>query len=284
MIPPTPSLTHNLLQIFRPGPLRHALALAALSTVLASCGGGSGSSAVADSAPPVTSTTPATPTPPSPTATPSAFGLDGFTQCGAEGGSVTLSVKTHLAYGASNAFVYLFNQTGKIALDSTTFGSDPIFGTAKLVYCKPVVDGADGVAFSAALARIKNHLTGAAVLDAAQINAQAGLLAASMFTLVGSEATLIEALAVLDLYEKKEGVFFIGARTKGGFPNKPGALDGMELARAVFMLQQGVQDQAFTPTAFAKYRSLLGGKKFSTADFFPGKVKVAADPTRTYTA
>ena len=284
MIPPTPSLTHNLLQIFRPGPLRHALALAALSTVLASCGGGSGSSAVADSAPPVTSTTPATPTPPSPTATPSAFGLDGFTQCGAEGGSVTLSVKTHLAYGASNAFVYLFNQTGKIALDSTTFGSDPIFGTAKLVYCKPVVDGADGVAFSAALARIKNHLTGAAVLDAAQINAQAGLLAASMFTLVDSEATLIEALAVLDLYEKKEGVFFIGAKTKGGFPNKPGALDGMELARAVFMLQQGVQDQAFTPTAFGKYRSLLGGKKFSTADFFPGKVKVAADPTRTYTA
>ena len=164
-----------------------------------------------------------------------------------------------MAYGNNNAFVSLFNQTGKVVLDATTFGNDPIFGTSKLVYCKPVVDGADAVTFTAALAKIKRHITGDAVLDAAQINLQAGLLAASMFTLVDSEATLAEALAVVEAYEKKEGTFFIGAKTKGGFPNKPGALDGLELARAMFTLQQGIHDQAFTPAAFAKHRALLGG-------------------------
>ena len=189
-----------------------------------------------------------------------------------------------MAYGNNNAFVYLFNQTGKVVLDATTFGIDPIFGTSKLVYCKPVVDGADAVTFAAALAKIKRHITGDAVHDAAQINLQAGLLAASMFTLVDSEATLAEALAVVEAYEKKEGTFFIGAKTKGGFPNKPGALDGLELARAVFTLQQGIHDQAFTPAAFAKHRALLGGKKFNTADFFPGRVKLAADPSKTYVA
>jgi Peptidase M60, enhancin and enhancin-like/N-terminal domain of M60-like peptidases len=258
-----------------------------MSACLISCGGGSGSTAAVDTATPGTTTDPTTPSAPgttAPTTTASAFGLDGFTQCGSEGGSVTLTAKTHLAYGAYNAYVYLFNQTGKVATDNGTFGSDPITGTVKLVYCKPVVDGADAVAFSAALAKLKNHLNGTAVLDAAQINAQAGLLAQSMFTLVDSEALLADALAIVDMYEKKEGVFFLSAKTKGGFSNTPGALDGLELARAVFTLQQGIHDRAFAPSAFAKFRTLLGGKKFATADFYPGKVKLAADPTKTYVA
>jgi hypothetical protein len=271
-------------EIFRSRSIRYALVLAMMSACLVSCGGGSDSNAVA-SAPDGAASSPSGGTPTIPPATPAAaFGLDGYTQCGSEGGTVDLSVKTHLAFGNNNAFVYLFNQTGKVAINTTTFGSDPIFGTGKVVYCKAAVDGADAVTFAAALAKIKRHLTGEVVLDAAQINAQAGLLAASMFTLVDSEATLSEALAVIDLYEKKEGAFFIGARTKGGFPNKPGATDGLELARAVFTLQQGIHDQAFAPAAFAKYRALLGGKKFGTSDFYPGKVKIAADPNKTYVA
>jgi hypothetical protein len=238
-----------------------------LSVCLASCGGSSGSAVVAESSPSSTS-----------------GALDGFSQCGAEGGTLDLKVKTHLAYGNNNAFVFLFNQIGTVKLDTATFGSDPIFGTSKLVYCKPVVEGADAPRFSAAMTKIKLHLTAAGVLTAAQINEQTGILASSMFTLIDSEATLGEALTIIDLYEKKEGAFFIGIKTKGGFPNKPGDSDGFELARAVFTLQQGLHDQAFTPTAFAKYRSLLGGRKFNTSDFFPGKVKLAADPVRTYTA
>ncbi len=214
----------------------------------------------------------------------SPFGLAGFTQCGSEGGSITLGAKTHLAYGASNAFVYLFNQTGTVKLDSATFGTDPIFGSSKQVYCKAVVEGADAPIFLAALTKIKQHLTGALLLDANQINEQASALSATMYHLAANEATLTEAFSIIDLYEKKYGTFFIGASTKGGFSNKPGSTDGAELARAVFMLQQAIFDQAYTPEAFAKYRVLLASKKFNTADFYPGRVKIAADSARTYTA
>jgi Peptidase M60, enhancin and enhancin-like/N-terminal domain of M60-like peptidases len=195
-----------------------------------------------------------------------------------------LKVKTHLAYGNNGAFVYLFNQIGKLTLDSTTFGSDPIFGVGKLVYCKVAVDGTDAPVFTSALAKIKLHLAGTSVLTAAQINAQASALAQTMYTLTESEATLAEALAIVDLYERKEGAFFIGVKTKGGFANSPGSADGFELARAVFALQQAIYDLAFTPATFAKFRTLLGKAKFNTSDFYPGKVKVGADPSKTYTA
>ena len=109
-----------------------------------------------------------------------------------------MTVKTHLAYGNNAAFVYLFNQLGKLTLDSVTFGSDPIFGVGKLVYCKVAVDGADAPLFNSALAKLKLHLAGTSVLTAAQINAQASALAQTMYTLTDSEATLAEALAIVD--------------------------------------------------------------------------------------
>jgi hypothetical protein len=259
-----------------------------LAAYLISCGGSSSPTVATDpssiSVGGSTTATPTTPVGATLTNSSSPFGLDGFAQCGAEGGSIDLKVKTHLAYGNNNAFVYLFNQIGKVKIDTATFGSDPIFGTGKLVYCKVAVDGADAPVFSAAMAKIKLHLTGASVLTAAQINEQASSLAQTMYTLVDSEATLAQALAILDLYEKKEGAFFIGAKTKGGFPNTPGSTDGFELARAVFLLQQGIYDRAFIPAAFTKYRTLLATTKFNTSDFYPGKVKVPADPAKTYTA
>jgi Peptidase M60, enhancin and enhancin-like/N-terminal domain of M60-like peptidases len=212
------------------------------------------------------------------------FGLTGFTQCGGEGSTLDLKVNTHLAYGNSNAFVYLFNQIGALKVDNTTFGSDPIFGVSKQVYCKPVVEGADAPMFMAALAKIKQHLSGNSLLTPTEINDQTGILTSTMFSIVAGDVALNDALSIIDLYDKTYGAFFIGVSTKGGFPNKPGASDGAELARAVFVLQQGVFDHAFTASGFAKYRSLLEKKKFNTADFYPGKVKIPADVARTYIA
>jgi Peptidase M60, enhancin and enhancin-like/N-terminal domain of M60-like peptidases len=255
-------------------------ATVSLSLHLISCGGSSGSTSVTGS--PVSTVALAGADPLSDPITQS--GLTGFSKCGAEGGSVDLKVKTHLAYGASNAYVYLFNQIGVVKLDNLAFGSDPIFGASKSVYCKPVVEGADAPQFSAAMTKIKQHLTGSALLSAGQINDQTGLMSSAMYTMVGSDVVLAEALSIVDLYDKNYGAFFMGISTKGGFPNTPGASDGAELARAVFALQQGIFDQAFSPSAFAKYRSLLAGKKFGTADFYPGKVKIAADINKTYSA
>jgi hypothetical protein len=212
------------------------------------------------------------------------FGLTGFTQCGTEGATIDLKVKSHVAYGANNAFVYLFNQTGSLKIENTTFGSDPIFGVGKAAYCKPVVEGADAPVFAAAMLKLKQHLAGTAVLTASQLNEQASALSSTMFSLIDSESNLKQALAIVDQYESAHGAFFIGSATKGGFANKPGSSDGAELTRAVFALQQAIFDQAFNPTVFAKYRPILEDKKFNTADFYPGKVKIAADASRTYTA
>ena len=257
-----------------------------VSVYLSSCGGSSGSS----DTPIVTagSTLPgaAGNTTQPGTSSNAPFGLDGYTQCGAEyGPAIDLKgVKTHLAYGNTNAFVYLFNQTGVVNIDADTFGSDPIFGTSKLVYCKKVVEGADAPAFAAALAKIKSHLKDEAALTTDQINQQASQLAQTMYTLVDTEATLAEAVGILALYEAKEGVFFVGAKTKGSFPNTPGASDTFALSRAVFALQQAIFDLAYKPDMFAKYAALLGKTKFNTSSFYPGSVKAPADPSKTYTA
>jgi Peptidase M60, enhancin and enhancin-like/N-terminal domain of M60-like peptidases len=250
-----------------------------VSSQLVSCGGSAGvagSSSNTDSLATTTNDVTQTAT--------SQFGLAGFSQCGNEGDTIDLAVKTHLAYGAKNAFVYLFSQTGKVKIDTATFGSDPIFGTSKSVFCKPVVEGADAPQFVAALGKIKQHLNGTAQLTPAHIIEQTSILSTTMYTLVGNQTTLSEALSVVDLYDKTYGAFFIGATTKGGFANTPGAADGAELTRAVFSLQQGIFDQAYNAANFAKYRNVLLSKKFATSDFYPGKVKLAADATRSYTA
>jgi Peptidase M60, enhancin and enhancin-like/N-terminal domain of M60-like peptidases len=254
-----------------------SVCLAILCGGITACGGSKGTSTV------VPSTSSIGTLVDSKTST-STYGLTGFTKCGDEGGSIDLKVKSHVAYGANNAFVYLFNQTGTVKVNNLSFGSDPIFGVGKAAYCKPVVDGEDMVLLAGALVKLKQHLDGTSLLTAEQINEQASALSYSMFAVVENEVTLSQALAIIDEYDAKHGSFFIGVTTKGGFQNKPGTVDGAELARAVFTLQQGIFDHGYTAVFVSKYRALLGTKKFPTADFYPGKVKVGADPTRTYSA
>jgi Peptidase M60, enhancin and enhancin-like/N-terminal domain of M60-like peptidases len=254
-----------------------AACISILGISVASCGGSTNTS----TAPPIAALTT---TSVDSKASAIAYGVTGFTKCGDEGSVIDLKVKSHLAYGANNAFVYLFNQTGTVKVDNLSFGSDPIFGVGKSAYCKPVVEGEDTALFTSAMFKLKQHLTGINLLTPEQINEQASALSYSMFAVVESEPTLAQALGIIDQYDTKYGSFFIGSSTKGGFQNKPGALDGSELARAVFTLQQGIFDHGYTASSVAKYRSLLGTKKFATADFYPGKVKVGADAMRTFTA
>jgi hypothetical protein len=254
-----------------------SVGIAMLCVAMASCGGSTGSSTVGSSAS-VTGTLVDS------KASSGIYGLTGFTKCGDEGGSIDLKVKSHVAYGANNAFVYLFNQSGTVKVNNLSFGSDPIFGVGKSAFCKPVIDGEDAASFASAMLKLKQHLAGTSLLTPEQINEQASALSYSMFAVVESETSLAQALAIIDQYDTKYGSFFIGSTTKGGFQNKPGSLDGSELARAVFTLQQGVFDHGYTLASVAKYRTLLGTKKFATADFYPGKVKISADVTRTYSA
>ncbi|MEO7715154.1 MAG: protease pro-enzyme activation domain-containing protein [Capsulimonas sp.] len=60
-----------------------------------------------------------------------------YAQCAGEGGSVTFSAPTDVAYGANGHFLFQHAVTGTIVFNTTTFGSDPAYGTHKYGYYRP---------------------------------------------------------------------------------------------------------------------------------------------------
>ena len=252
-----------------------ASCLALASSFLVSCGGGGASTGSTAITGDDTSSSPA-------------FDLKGFTKCGKQGDTLDLKVKTHVAFGleSDNRFVYLYAQTGKLLLSAEVFGNDPIPSKYKEGYCKVVTaNNNDAVVFAAALAQLNAHLSGTSVLTAAQLQEQNDRIIQTLYTLADKEANIVQAFSLLSAYEAKEkGAFFLNTKTKNGFPNYSGKIDGFEIDRAVLAIQQTIFDIAYTPAALATYKGLLSGKKFNSSDWFPGKVKAPAVPATIYTA
>ena len=213
-----------------------------------------------------------------------AQGPNGYIYCAPENGTFTLPARSHVAYGADNKFKYLYNQTGTITFDNETFGGDPIFGTYKSGYYKLANDAESVSILEAAIRRLKKHLNGTATLSASAINLVADTIQDNIFVIGDSSSVVLTAFDLINFYETQKGAFFLNTATKGGFPNNPGATDGYELVRAVFKVQQGIQDYIYTPEKIKKYKSILDGRKFLTANFFPGVCPAPADPQATYTA
>jgi N-terminal domain of M60-like peptidases/Peptidase M60, enhancin and enhancin-like len=272
-----------------------------LSLYLISCGGGGSSDTSSDAGLPVVDSgacvpqvNPATDVPVASSATDvptistmPEFNLDGFTQCGSEGDTLDLKkIKTHVAYGSATEkkFIYLFNQTEPVKLISETFGGDPLPSRGKTAYCKPVAkDNNDVAVFNSALTFIKAHLEGKLVLTSAQILVQNERLKQTMYAVTESKEALLQAFSIIRAYEKmRGGAFFANAKTKNGFPNENYGDTERDIDRAVLTIQQGIHDTAFTSDKLAKYKDVLAGKKFNSADWFPGIVKAKADSCQTY--
>jgi hypothetical protein len=209
-------------------------------------------------------------------------GPEGYTYCAREGGTYTLSAKSHVAYGANGHFNYLYNQTGTIRFGAGTFG-DPTPGVVKSGFYK-IADGSESTTnLSAAMKKIKDHLTGTSSLTTTQINQQAQIIQENIFLMGANDTVMTEAFDIVNFYETNSGPIFINDATKGGFPNNRGASDGYELVRAVFIIQQAIHDEAFTAENLEKYLTLLDGKQFKTAEFFPGACAAPTTPDTTYT-
>lgn len=209
---------------------------------------------------------------------------EGYTRCASEGGSFTLPAKSHVAYGADGHFLYLFNQTGTITFNQETFGSDPIYGVWKSGYYKIATDNESAYVLSAAMDKISSHLSGTATLRASQINEQTAIIQANIYLIADNATVLTKAFDLVRDYETNQGPIFLNSATNGGFPNSPGATDGFELVRAIFMIQQGIFDYAYTPELLNKYRTLLDGRTYLTSAWFPGAVAPSVNPNTTYTA
>lgn len=212
-----------------------------------------------------------------------AQGPPGYTYAADEGQSFTLPAKSDLAYGANNQFAYLYNQSGTVTFNNPTFG-DPAPGWPKKGYYKLVDLAAQLAKLKASILKIKNHLTGTALMTPVQINAESTIIQATISYVADDSLVVLQALDLVDCYDKLKGPIFINTATKQGFPNDFAALDGFELVRAVFLVQQGILDFIFTQDNFKKYRSILLGLKFKTADNFPGVCPAPTDPLATYTA
>jgi len=69
-------------------------------------------------------------------------GPDGYTYAGKEGETIRIDGTMDIAYGAQGAFQYLYGVTANRTCDTSNFGADPAFGSAKSCYIRhtPGVD------------------------------------------------------------------------------------------------------------------------------------------------
>ncbi len=211
-----------------------------------------------------------------------AQGPPGYTLCAGEGESFTLPAVCHVAYGAQGKFNYLYGQTGTITFDNATFG-DPIGGVVKSGYYKIVTGDPQSISrLSWAIQSLLNHLNNTNPLTPAQINSVADTIQEHIFVIGDTLSLVLEAFELIDYYESNRGPMFLNDDTQGGFPNAFGASDGYEEARAVFKIQQGILDYIYTPGNVIRYLPVLEGRKFQTADFFPGVCPDPDDSAATY--
>jgi hypothetical protein len=127
---------------------------------------------------------------------------------------------------------------------------------------------------------LKNHIDGVLKLDPGQIN-QHALVIETNAKLIGQTATLLnDAFDLVNCYETKVGPLFMNKATQTGFTRKPEG--GLELDRAMFTLQQGLIDYAYTPENVKNFHDKLNGAAFKTAAYFPGAVDAPKDATKVH--
>lgn len=135
-------------------------------------------------------------------------------------------------------------------------------------------------ALNDALGHLQSHLRGEAMMSAPQIQTATSAITAHAQGIASSSAVLSHALRTVEVYESTSGPLFMNAGTRNGFPRN--AERGLDVDRAMFALQQSLIDYAYTPDNVIKYRALLEGTAFKTAEYFPGPVGAKPDPNQTY--
>jgi len=133
---------------------------------------------------------------------------------------------------------------------------------------------------SAAMHRFAEHISETSILDANQIKQQTAIIQKNIDQIGQTSDIVSEAFDLVESYETTAGPLFVNQATRGGFPRNPAG--GLELDRAMFAVQQGLIDYAFTPGNLRKYRQILNGAAFKTSSYFPGAVAAPTDPTAVH--
>lgn len=143
--------------------------------------------------------------------------------------------------------------------------------------CSPAQsEPASVAALSAAMGQLTAHINDTSLLSTDQVARQASIIEESIEQIGQTPEIIGEALALVASYEAQVGPLFVNEKTRGGFPREPEG--GLELDRAVFAVQQGLIDHAYTSENLQRLARVLDGVSFGTSSYFPGPVPVPADP------
>ncbi len=123
---------------------------------------------------------------------------------------------------------------------------------------------------SATLETLYFHLDGSGELDESELREQATRIQENLSFIGDSEAAVLAALELVALYDKKEGAWFLNERTRGGVARA--SLTDLGLDHALFLIQQGLIDFAYTPENVESLWQVLDEKRFATSEYFPGTV------------
>jgi hypothetical protein len=118
-------------------------------------------------------------------------------------------------------------------------------------------------------------------LSGAQIDVQTAIINNNIKYIGDSEYIIDYALSFVKTFESSSyGSLFTNTDTKNGFSRSN--TSGKEIYHAIFAIQQGLIDYAYTPENLAKYADLFNNTKFETSTYFPGAVSPPSNASKSY--
>ena len=145
--------------------------------------------------------------------------------------------------------------------------------------------GVTTAALGVAISQLSAHFNGTAPLDATGFAAAAAAMTKNASFLPTSESLMVAALDLADVYESSAGPLFVSAATLPGIREIAvvGETAAVREARTMLNIFQIVHDGVFRNETIAACSAVLQGRRWKTADYFPGKVTATVDPNKTFT-
>ncbi len=133
-----------------------------------------------------------------------------------------------------------------------------------------------------ALNDLQEHINGAGMLTINELNLIYDIFNGFPECLAESEAMILLGKSVIENYDDKIGPLFTTPNTISGFTKTFGNDPGIELARAMVALEQGIFDHVFTSPVYLDYPQLFDQWQFNSCEAFPGYVSPPADSTLSH--
>lgn len=133
-----------------------------------------------------------------------------------------------------------------------------------------------------ALNDLQGHIDGSISLAVSDMNFIYNIFDNFPECLAESDTMILRAKSVIEAYDDVIGALFTTPNTLYGFSKTPGNNPGIELARAMVGLEQGVFDRVFTADVYSAYPHYINQWKFNSCVTFPGYVAPPSDSSLTH--